>query len=169
MRLMKRRQRNVALKPRNHCLINANRPVIVRAAMNHAMTDGNKIDILHLPQPSCRLVNGSGQVRNLKRTIAPIDQGRFCVAFSPQTGLRSHAIDLALDETLEIFRSIGLEYLKFEARGACIHDKDHVHCVHSAAIVGMWRRGWAYVPPHSPKRRRCSRRTRLTAVEYPAC
>ena len=42
MRLMQRRQRDEPLQPRHDAMIDQHRPVIVRTAMNDAMTDGHR-------------------------------------------------------------------------------------------------------------------------------
>src|SRR5208337_3134688 len=45
VRLVKRRQRDVAFESRQHILIDPDRLVVVRAAMHHAVPDRDRIDL----------------------------------------------------------------------------------------------------------------------------
>ena len=65
VRLVQRRQRDVALQARQNISVNHGRLAVFRAAMNDAMADGSEANRLRLPQPGLHLVECGGKVRHV--------------------------------------------------------------------------------------------------------
>ena len=94
---MQRRERDVALKLRQHVLVHQERTGIVRSAMHDAMPDRDRDDGWLL-QPSADGVNRVGQVLNLIRRICPVDQRLLISRLGAQPRPRADAVHLALDQ-----------------------------------------------------------------------
>src|SRR5215470_3928496 len=117
---MQRRQRRIALQALEHALIKENRPIVFGAAMDNAMTYGDKVEALLLAQPTRRLLDcGSNIWYGLTRVLS-IDEDGLAIPFGPQPRPCTNAVHLALDQTSELRDVIYSEYLKLYARGARI-------------------------------------------------
>src|SRR5258707_9701250 len=97
MRLMKRGQRDEPLQPGYDAVVDQHRPVIVRTAMNDAMTDGYRADAKFVPQPSACDAHRGRNVRNRFDRVGAVCQGIAVHAVCPQPRTAADAIDLALD------------------------------------------------------------------------
>ncbi len=141
--LMQGRERNEALQARNHVVVDQDRPVIVRTAMDHAMTDCDGIELLRLAQPGSDLLHRGRKVGRVLHAIALVDQPCSVGSLGAQPRARSDAVHLALDQALEIAAPRGPEHLELDARRAGIGDQDRIHDVHAAGSAAMRRRASA--------------------------
>src|SRR3977135_467953 len=98
MRLMKRGQRDEPLQPGYDAVVDQHRPVIVRTAMNDAMTDGYRADAKFVPQPSACDAHRGRNVRNRFDRIGAVDQWIAVRTARPQARATANAIHLALDQ-----------------------------------------------------------------------
>ncbi len=73
IRLMQWRKRNVALQTSQHCVIDDDRSIILRATMNHTMADGGQGEVLRLAQPISGSCGCGGNVRDLMRPVRLVD------------------------------------------------------------------------------------------------
>ena len=74
VRLMQGCEGNVLLETRDHALVDDHRPVIFRPAMDDPVANRDEVEALGLPEPSRHHGNRRGNVGDLVRRIAPIDQ-----------------------------------------------------------------------------------------------
>jgi hypothetical protein len=144
--LLARRERNVALEPRQHLVVDQHGAVVVRAAVHHAMADRDQVDLLGVAQPRADFQHGGRQVGHLLHRIALIDQ-RFSVgAAGAQARPHADAVHLAFDEALEI-GTAGSVQLELDARRSRVDDEDRIHGglprVHAAGTAAMRRRASA--------------------------
>ena len=141
--LMQRRERYIALEFGDDICCQAHRAAVFRPAVNHAVTDRDKIDFLGFAQPVAGFLGCRRKVRHFFSRIGLVDQ-RFLVrpgSAQPRPGANS--IHLTLDEAIEIAARAGREDLKLEARGASIDDENCVHGLHTAATAAFFRRASA--------------------------
>src|SRR5882762_6905605 len=97
MRLMKRGKRNEPLQPGYDAMVDQHRPVIVRTAMNDAMTDSHRVDAKLVPQPFACDTHRGRNVRDRFDRISAVGQRiAVCIA-RPQARTTANAIDLTLD------------------------------------------------------------------------
>ena len=143
VRLVKRRQRNVAFQSRQHVLIDPHRPVVVRAAMHDAMSDRDRIDLQLFPQPCARCRERRRNIRHGFALVAAVDQHGAIGRRDAQPRAASDPVHLALDLALEAAVLLDPEDLELYARRACIGDEDRIHDIHAAATVEARRRASA--------------------------
>src|ERR1700745_1096422 len=72
--LMQRCKRNIPLQARKHVFVDQNWPVIVRAAMNDAMTDRDKLYAGGLAQPFGGDRGSRRHITNFSRCIRSVDK-----------------------------------------------------------------------------------------------
>jgi hypothetical protein len=102
MRLMQRGQRDEPLQPGDDAVVDQHRPVIVRTAMNDAMTDGHRADAKFIPQPSACDTHRGRNVRNRFDRIGAVGQRFAVLAARPQARTTADAIHLALDQAPQL-------------------------------------------------------------------
>ncbi len=115
--LVQRRQGNVALQPGEHRVIDHHGPVVVRAAVHHAMSDRDRIDVLRDAQPRAGLLHRGGEGGGILHRICVIDH-------RPSV---PDAVHLALDQAVEVAGAVGPEQLELDARRSRIGDEDRIH------------------------------------------
>src|SRR5258707_5698771 len=98
MRLMKRGQRNEPLQPGYDAMVDQHWPVIVRTAMNDAMTDSHRADAKLVPQPSACDTHRGRNVRDRFDRIDAVGQRIAVRAARPQARTAADTIHLALDQ-----------------------------------------------------------------------
>ena len=140
---MKGRKRYIALKMRHNFRRQPNRTAEFRPAMNHAVADRNKIDLLCFTQPVTGFLRGRRKVWHLFNRIGLVDQRLLVRPGSAQPRPGANAVHLAFDEAIEIATGAGRKDLKLEARGASIDDENCVHGLHTAATAAFFRRASA--------------------------
>ena len=99
---MQRRERNIALEIGDHLGIHLDRTIVVRPAMNDAMTDGDQIEALCIPQPRPGRPHGGGDVWDAFRRIGLVDQEE--TLFGPcarSRGRDADAVEFAFHEAIE--------------------------------------------------------------------
>ncbi len=143
VRLMKRRQRNVAFQSRQYVLIDPDRPVVVRAAMHDAMPDRNRIDLQLSAQPGACCRERGRDIADGFALIAAVDQHGAIGRGDAQPRPASDAVHLALDLALQAAVLLDPEDLELDARRAGIGDEDGVHDTHAAATLEARRRASA--------------------------
>jgi len=102
---MQRRERNVPLEVSKHVLIDQNRPVVVRTAMDHPVADRNRIDILGFAQPLRRHGNRGRNIGDVVSTIVPIDEQSAVACLCAQVWARTNSIDLSLEQAAKLLRT----------------------------------------------------------------
>ena len=93
--LMQRCKRNIPLQARKHVFVDQNRPVIVRAAMNDAMTDRGKLYARGLAQPFGGDRGSRRHIGDFGRCIRLIDQGGPARRFRAQARPRANSVHLS--------------------------------------------------------------------------
>ncbi len=116
VRLMERREWNIACEAFDHLGGHSNRFVVFRAAMDDAVPDCDKIDLLRLAQPCGCDMDCGRQIRDFVRRKHPVDRGRSVAHSRSQTRPYANSIDLALEQTREPARRLNPEQLELEAR-----------------------------------------------------
>ena len=99
MRLMQRGQRDEPLQPGDDAVVDLHRPVIVRAAMNDAMTDSHRVYAKFIAQPSACYSHRGRNIRNRFDRIGAVGQWIAVCTARPQTRTTANAIHLALDQS----------------------------------------------------------------------
>ena len=74
VRLVKRRQRCVFFQSRQYGLIDPHRPVVIRAAVHHAMSDGNRVNFQFIAQPCTCCRERRGDVMDGFALVGSVDQ-----------------------------------------------------------------------------------------------
>jgi hypothetical protein len=142
VRLMQGGEGDIALEARQHLVIDEHGLGIIRPAVNDPMADRKERDLQFLAQPGASLLGGGGQVRDALGRVGLIDQGGRAV-LGAQARARPDAVDLALDEPLQVAGRSGGKDLELEAGGAGIDDEDGVHGDHTAGTAARRRRASA--------------------------
>ena len=113
--LMQRRQRNIALKLGQHGAVDEDRLVVIRAAMNDAMTDREKIELLRFTQPVANGLDCGGHVWNRFDFEIAIDQRGSVGVVGAKPRPCPDAIHLPLDQRFEITSIMRSVHLEFDA------------------------------------------------------
>ena len=142
VRLVQRRERHEALQVRENFGVDSDRPVVVWAAVDDAMTDRSRYELLRFAQPRARGEECGRNVTNLGRRVRLIDQTFSVGVFGAQLWARADAVHLPFDQALQSTAPIR-KYLEFDARRAGIDDQDRVHGGHAATVGAFWRRACA--------------------------
>ena len=130
-------------KPRQHVFVDQDRPVVVGAAMNNAMADRDKIDVLGLAQPICCARNRRRDIDTVRcvmiRRPAAIRQmlRRAAAAATPMPSI------CPLTRRRRAYRVPKLKDLKLDTRGARVDDQNSVHAAHAAVMLADLRRAAA--------------------------
>src|SRR6185503_19975295 len=112
---MKRRQRDIFLQPRRHAVVDQDGPVVIRAAMDNAMSGGYGTDPKLIAQPCAGGCHRPWNVRNGFDRIGAVRQ-RFTLRVTcPQPGPAAYAIHLALDLAPQLSLALDREDLEFHA------------------------------------------------------
>ena len=114
MRLMKRGQRYKPLQLGYDAMVDQHRPVMVRTAMNDAMTDSHRVDAKFVPQPSACDAHCCRNVRNRFDRIGAVGQWLTVRTARPQAGTTANAIHLALDQPLQLPLSLDRKDLELD-------------------------------------------------------
>ena len=93
--LMQRCKRNIPLQARKHVFVDQNRPVIVRAAMNDAMADRDKLYAGGLAQPFGGGRSSRRHISDFGRCIRLVDQRRPVRRFSAQARPGANSVNLS--------------------------------------------------------------------------
>ena len=109
-------QRDVSLQLRQYVLIDSDRPVVIRAAMHDAMSDGHRLNPHIVPQPSTRHRQRCGDVADGFIFITAVDQHGAVGPGGAQPRPASDAIYLALDLALQAAVLRDPKHLEFDAR-----------------------------------------------------
>ena len=126
--LMQRRQRRVALEVREHLVVDHDRLVVSRSAMNDPMADGDRLELLRRAQPGSRdLQRGRNVVhlRSERRT-----RSISCALSAASARSRGR---VPMPSTCPLIRrrgstpAIGAKDLELDAGRARIDDQDRVH------------------------------------------
>ena len=143
VRLMQRRQRDVALQPRHDRMIDQHRASMIRPAMDDAMADGDGVDVEFVAQPGAGDRHRGRHIRHRLDRIGPVGQRIAGRAAGAQSRTAADPVHLALDLPLQPALAFHREDLKLDAGGAGIDDEDRVHGDHAAAIGALRRRALA--------------------------
>ena len=143
VRLMQGCEGHVLLEIRDHALVDDHRPVIFRPAMDDPVANRDEVEALGLPEPSRHHGNRRGNVGDLVRRIAPIDQRRPVVRLGKQPRPRADPVDLALDQAAQRAAALNAEYLELDAGRACIDDEDRIHGSQAFGNAAIRRRASA--------------------------
>src|SRR3954451_24381148 len=122
VRLMERGQRDEALQPSYDAMVDQYRPVMVRAAMNDAMTDSHRRDTKLVPQPFACDTHCRRNVRNRFDRIGAVGHWIAVYAGSPQARTIAYTINLSFDQPTQPSLSLDRKHLELDARGAGIDD-----------------------------------------------
>ena len=139
MRLMKRGQRNEPLQPGYDAMVDQHRPVIVRTAMNDAMTDSHRVDAKLVAQPFACDTHRGRNVRDRFYRIDAVGQRIAVRTARPQARTTANAVHLALDMPPKLPLPFNRKDLELDARGTCIDDEDRIHGDHAAIVGACWR------------------------------
>ena len=119
----------VAFQARQDRTIDQGWTIVFRPAVNDAVTDGNRTDLLRIPQPCARRPHRSCDIRNGAGIVNLVDQRFIMSADRAETGARADSLHLPLDQTFEVCGRLDREDLKLHARRAGVDDEDRVHGV----------------------------------------
>ena len=133
MRLMERRERDVALQAVENLLRHENGLIEVRAAMHDAVADCDRMDVKLVAQPRARRMQRGRNVGHCFRGIRSLDQNLAFGRLRGQVRLCSDTFDLAFKLAAEGAGLIDAEELKLDARGPGICNKDGVHGIRPPA------------------------------------
>ena len=143
--LMQRRERNVALESRKHVVVDQDRPIVVRAAMDDAMADRDRdrgFCVSRSQAPTFCIA--AGRSGTSSAPIGLVDQRR---AVGPARRAGAGASPMPsiwpLIRRLSSLGARGPEHLELDARRAGIDDEDRVHGGHAAGSAAMRRRASA--------------------------
>ena len=101
--LMQRRQRDIALQARQHVVDrSSDGPIVVRAAVNDAMADGDRMTVWVSRNQARSPAMAAGTSANLLRRIGSVDQRRSVAPLRPQPRLRADAVDLTFEQPARI-------------------------------------------------------------------
>jgi len=127
IRLVERRQGNVAREVGENVVVDPDRPAIIRSAVNNAMPDRDRIKSLCFAQPAPCSRQRSWNVRYSFRCVRLIDELAFARAFGSHSRLRPDTVDLPLDQALRVSPAVRTEYLELDARRTGVDDEDRIH------------------------------------------
>jgi hypothetical protein len=142
MRLVQRRERNIAVQPRYDRVVDQHRAGMIRSAVHHAMADGNGIDVEFVAQPGAGDRHRGRHIRHLLDRIGSVRQRIAAWTTGAKPRAAADAVHLALDLPPQSALAFHREDLELHAGGAGIDDEDRVHGSH-AAIAVLRRRALA--------------------------
>jgi hypothetical protein len=131
--LMQRRERRILLQTCKHVVVNENGPVIFWSAMDHTVTNRNKLELLVLMQPPPRHGDCGPDVWHLIPTVFPVNQNGLVIGLSAQPRPSANAIHLASHKPNQRCGAIDPEHLKFHTGRAAVYDK---YCIHDTTSRG---------------------------------
>ena len=126
VRLVQRRERLVAGEPAEDALVDPHRMVELGPPVNDTVADSPKLEAFERRQPGAGLGDRRGQVGNLGRLIAALDDPGAGAVGRTQAGPDADAVDLPAQAPFERALS-DLEDLELQARRAGVDDEDRVH------------------------------------------
>ena len=114
--LVQRRKRHIARKISEHLVIDQDRAIVGRAAMDDAMADRDGLELAGVPQPDSRGPDRGRNVRHVARGVLLVDQRRAVRAPRAQPWPHADTVHLAPDERLDLVSAGDLEDLELDAR-----------------------------------------------------
>lgn len=153
-------------------MIDLNWPVVVRATVNDAMTDSDRVNALLVPQPGTGNVHRGRNIRHRLDRIGAIRKRIAGGATRAQTRAAADPIHLPFQLSPQYSFALDRVDLELDAGGAGIDYKDGVHRVHAAMVGARRRRAWAYsaATAHEAIRARAesAREVRTTGTRAPS-
>ena len=143
MRLVQRRQRDVAFQPCHDRMVDQHRAPMIGPAMHDTMADRNGVDLEFVTQPGAGDRHRGRNIRNGLDRISPVGQRITGGTIRAQSRTAADSIHLSLDLPLQPALAFHREDLKLHAGGAGIDDEDCIHGDHAAAIGALRRRALA--------------------------
>ena len=130
VRLVQRREGDIAFEALENLLRDNNRPIEFRASMHDPVADGNRVDVTFIAKPPACRVQRRRNVRHGLIRVGPLDQNLPFRGLSGQMRLGPNAFNFTFELADETARLIDAEYLELDARRPGICNKD---CVHDAS------------------------------------
>src|SRR5215472_4541546 len=116
VRLVEGGERTELFEPFEHIFVDYDCSIIVRTAVNDAVSDRRKLDFLGLAQPIARGAYRGGDVRNFLRRIRLVDERLAVARLGPQPWPCINSVKLAFDVTLRVTGGSLVKYLEFDTR-----------------------------------------------------
>src|ERR1043166_4357304 len=126
VRLVQRRQRNVAREAGKNVVVDPDWPAIIRSAVNNAMPNRDRLKSLCFAQPAPCSRQGSRNVRYPFRRIRFIDELALARAFGPQSRLRPDTVDLPFDQAARLGLAVRTEDLELDPRRTGVEDENGI-------------------------------------------
>jgi len=143
VRLVEGGERTELFEPLEHIFVDDDCSIIVRAAVNDAVSDRRKLDFLCLAQPITRGAYRRGDVPNFLRRIRLVDETLAVARLGPQPWPRTNSVKLAFDEALRVTGGSLVKYLEFDTRRTRVDDEDRIHGNHAVGRGALLRRAAA--------------------------
>ena len=125
--LMKRRQRDIALEPREHVGVDENRTIKIGASMHDAVPDRSGVDTQLISQPrACRLQRDRHAGHSIF-IVSAVHRAAGILAAGSQPRSRADAIHLTFDLAHELVAALQRKDLEFHAGRAGVDDENRAH------------------------------------------
>ena len=140
VRLVQRRERDIAFEAAKNLLRDNNRLIEFRASMHDPVADRNWVDVTFIAKPPGRRVQRRRNVRHGLIRVGSLDQNLPFGRLSGQMRLSPDAFNFTFELAAEAARLIDAKHLELDARRPGICNKD---CVHDASRrqAGWFRDG----------------------------
>ena len=115
MGLVQRRERREPLQTRNHTMVDQNGTIVIGAAVDDPMADGERAQLKFVPQPGACEHQGGGDIRHGLDRIGTVRQGVAAGAGGAQPRTAANPVHLSLDLPAQPAIAIHGEYLELDA------------------------------------------------------
>src|SRR5262245_22157245 len=171
VRLVEGCERAEGLKALDHGGVDQNRSAVVRAAVHHAMANGDGQRSNLGAEKLHDLAQGRGHVGHLGGRPGLVDEDIALGALDDEVRPDADPLDLALEPTLQLIACADREQLEFDARAAGVDDKDGVGHGRQARIgcfsIWLWRNSAATAQEAMRVRTWSAREVRMIGTRAP--